>query len=101
MKYLIVNKVYSCFSHNQWSVRAWTQNQEFERTAVNPTKSFCKIFPEVAGVTNAYVRAAQDFKKATERHRLAEMKNRVLKPSLIFFSYCNEYTLVKKSRGLS
>eukprot|EP00041_Stephanoeca_diplocostata_P002191 m.24293 g.24293 ORF g.24293 m.24293 type:complete len:268 (+) comp13044_c0_seq2:266-1069(+) len=51
-------------------------NQELERTAVNPTKTFCKIFPEVAGVTSAYARAAQDFKKASERHRMAEMKNR-------------------------
>lgn len=53
-----------------------TYSEGLEHVALDPMKSFGKVFPEVMGVSNGFVRAAQDLKKAKERHKQAESKHK-------------------------
>eukprot|EP00035_Acanthoeca_spectabilis_P020509 m.433283 g.433283 ORF g.433283 m.433283 type:complete len:249 (+) comp17556_c0_seq1:3444-4190(+) len=60
----------------QWARVEENHGEMLESIALEPLRNFAKVFPEVNGVATGYFRAANDYKKAKDKLRQAELKGK-------------------------
>eukprot|EP00038_Savillea_parva_P002712 m.116855 g.116855 ORF g.116855 m.116855 type:complete len:242 (-) comp10931_c0_seq8:190-915(-) len=61
---------------SQWLRVEEGHNEMITHMALDPLRQFATVFPEVNGVAAGYIRAANDFRKAKDKLRQAELKGK-------------------------